>query len=185
MMRQCRSLTVALLSIASAAALAQNKQPIHEPDVPFVPTPQEVVDEMLKLANVHKGDILYDLGCGDGRIVISAAKEYGIHAVGIDIDPQRIEESKENAAKAGVSNKVKFIEADLFQADISPATVVTLYLLHSVNLKLKPKLFKDLKPGTRVVSNTFSMDDWEPEKTIEAKDHTLYLWVIPEPSTHR
>ena len=173
-----RSPMVAVLFVY--CAVAQNRQPIHEPDVPYVPTPQEVVDEMLKLANIQKGDILYDLGCGDGRIVITAAKEYGIEAAGIDIDPERIEESNQNAAKAGVSNKVKFIEADLFAADISRASVVTLYLLHSVNLKLKPKLLKELKPGTRVVSNTFSMDDWEPKKKIQAQGRTLYLWVIPE-----
>jgi ribosomal protein L11 methylase PrmA len=175
-----RRISVLLLTAATAAVLAQNHQPKHEPDVPFVPTPQEVVDEMLKLGNVHKGDVLYDLGCGDGRIVISAAQQYGVEAYGVDIDPQRIEESKENAAKAGVTDKVKFIEGDLFDTDIGKASVVTLYLLHSVNLKLRPKLMKELKPGSRVVSNTFNMDDWEPVKKIDVNGRILYLWVIPE-----
>jgi ribosomal protein L11 methylase PrmA len=171
---------ICIVLLTAAAVLAQNRQPKHEPDVPFVPTPPEVVDEMLKLAKVHKGDVLFDLGCGDGRIVIAAVKQYGIEAYGVDIDPERIEESKANAQKAGVSDKAHFIEGDLFETNIGKASVVTLYLLHSVNLKLKPKLFAELKPGTRVVSNTFSMDDWQPVKTIEADGRTLYLWVIPE-----
>jgi ribosomal protein L11 methylase PrmA len=175
-----RKIGVLLLTVAAAVVFAQDRQPKHEPDVPFVPTPQEVVDEMLKLANVHKGDVLFDLGCGDGRIVISAVKQYGIEAYGVDIDPERIDESRANAQKAGVAGKARFIEGDLFETDIGKASVVTLYLLHSVNLKLKPKLLAELKPGSRVVSNTFSMDDWQPVKTIEAKGRTLYLWIIPE-----
>jgi ubiquinone/menaquinone biosynthesis C-methylase UbiE len=119
---------------------------------------------MLKLADVKKTDIVYDLGCGDGRIVIAGAKEYGAHGVGIDINPERIQEAQENAKKAGVENLVRFEENDLFDADIHEATVVTLFLLSSVNLKLRPKLLRDLKPGTRVVSNTFHMGDWKPEK---------------------
>ena len=182
------SILVAATLFATAAA-AQNAQPRREPDVPFVPTTEEAVAAMLKLADVKKTDIVYDLGCGDGRIVIAAAKTYGAHAVGIDINPVRRAEAAENLKKAGpdVAKLVRFEENDLFQADIHEATVVTLFLLSSVNLKLRPKLLADLKPGTRVVSNTFDMGDWKPEKefTVGNPDeesylsHKLYLWIIP------
>ncbi len=143
---------------------------------------------MLKLADVKTSDIVYDLGCGDGRIVIAAAKEYGAHGVGIDINPQRITEAKENAKKAGVENLVRFEENDLFDADIHEASVVTLFLLSSVNLKLRPKLLKDLKPGTRIVSNTFGMGDWKPEKELTLDDtgddiglsHKFFVWIVPQ-----
>jgi precorrin-6B methylase 2 len=148
------------------------------PDVPFVPTPQPVVDEMLKLANVKKGDVLYDLGSGDGRIVITAAKKYGVQGTGIDINPERIKEAEENAKQAGVTDLVKFRNEDLFTADFKDATVVTLYLLSSVNGRLRPKLWKELKPGTRVVSNTFDMGDWKPDKTEEVEGRHIYYWVI-------
>src|SRR5690349_19923730 len=138
----CFSLAALLFSVS--IAVAQNSQPPRQPDVPFVPTTEQAVKEMLKLADVKSSDIVYDLGCGDGRIVIAAAKTYGAHAVGIDIDPVRIKEATENAKKAGVENLVTFQEKDLFDADIHDATVVTLFLLSSVNLKLKPKLLKDL-----------------------------------------
>jgi ribosomal protein L11 methylase PrmA len=152
-----------------------------------VPTTEEAVDAMLKLAEVKKGDVVYDLGCGDGRIVIAAAKNYGARGVGIDIDPQRIAEANANAKRAGVEKLVRFEENDLFKADFKEATVVTLFLLSSVNLRLKPKLMAELKPGTRVVSNTFDMGDWKPEKeyTVPNTDddsflsHRLYLWTIP------
>jgi ribosomal protein L11 methylase PrmA len=147
--------SLAGLVLFTSLAAAQTAQPKHEPDVPYVPTTEEAVKAMLKLADVKSSDIVYDLGCGDGRIVIAAAKEYGAHGVGIDINPVRIAEAKENAKKAGVENIVRFEENDLFDADIHEATVVTLFLLNSVNEKLRPKLLKDLKPGTRVVSNTF------------------------------
>jgi precorrin-6B methylase 2 len=173
----------------ATAAAAQSTQPRREPDVPFVPTTEEAVAAMLKLADVKKTDIVYDLGCGDGRIVIAAAKTYGARAVGIDINPVRLAEAAENLKKAGpdVAKLVRFEENDLFQADIHEATVVTLFLLSSVNLKLRPKLLADLKPGTRVVSNTFDMGDWKPEKefTVGNPDeesylsHKLYLWIIP------
>jgi SAM-dependent methyltransferase len=174
-----------VLSLTVAAA--QTAQPRREPDVPFVPTTDEAVKAMLKLADLKKSDVLYDLGCGDGRIVIAAAK-LGAHAVGIDINPVRIAEAKENAKKAGVEKLVRFEEADLFQADIHEASVVTLFLLSQVNLKLRPKLLHDLKPGTRIVSNTFDMGDWKPEKeaTVEGTDedsylsHRLFLWTIPQ-----
>jgi len=143
---------------------------------------------MLKLADVKKTDVVYDLGCGDGRIVIAAAKSYGAHAIGIDINPVRIAEARENAKIAGVENLVRFEENDLFQADIHEASVVTLFLLSSVNLKLRPKLLQDLKPGTRIVSNTFDMGDWKADKevTIGNQDEEgflsrrLYLWIVPQ-----
>ncbi len=177
--------------------------PAHqkEPEVPYVSTPDEVVAEMLRIANVGKDDVVYDLGCGDGRIVITAAQMYGCRGVGIDINPERIRESRENAIKAGVSDKVKFIQIDLFEAEIREASVVTLYLLSGVNLRLRPKLFRELSPGTRVVSHEFSMGKWEPDATTSVKaenyrdpylfnywdehiadywrTHTVYLWIIP------
>jgi len=131
----------------------------------------------MKLANVHAGDVLYDLGCGDGRTVITAAK-LGARAIGIDINPVRIQESNENAAKNGMTGKVTFRNEDLFEANFRDATVITLYLLPSLNLKLRPTLWK-LKPGTRIVSHDFDMDDWKPEKEVEVDGHTLYLWTVP------
>lgn len=155
----------------------------YQYDVPFVPTPYEVVHEMLKMATVSKNDILYDLGCGDGRIVITAVKDMGCRGVGIDIDPQRIEESKNNAAEAGVTDRVQFLQQDLFEADFSKATVLTLYLLQTVNIELRPKILRVLKPGTRVVSHDFSMKDWEADKFTEVKmehrTHSIYFWIVP------
>lgn len=152
-------------------------------DVPYVSTPYEVIEEMLRMAEVKKGDILYDLGCGDGRIVIEAAQKFGARGVGIDIDPERIQESKENAAKAGVNKLVEFHQQDLFEADFHEASVVTLYLLSSINLKLRPKLLRELKPGSRVVSHDFSMENWKPDKSSEVyasgRSHSVYLWIIP------
>jgi SAM-dependent methyltransferase len=169
-------LLLLLLALGVTSLVAQQK-PLREPDVVFVPTPQEVVDQMLKLANVGKGDVLYDLGCGDGRTVISAAK-LGARAIGIDINPVRIKESEENAAKQGMTGKVTFRLEDLFEADFHDATVITLYLLPSLNVKLRPKLWK-LKPGTRIVSHDFDMGDWKPEKTVELDGHTIYFWTVP------
>jgi ribosomal protein L11 methylase PrmA len=137
-----------------------------------------VVDAMLKVAKVSANDVVYDLGCGDGRIVVTAAKQFGARGVGIDIDPQRIREANENAKQNGVEGKVTFKETDLFTADIKEATVVTLYLLPALNLKLRPKLFKDLKPGTRIVSHSFDMGDWTPEQTLDIDGRTVYFWVI-------
>ncbi len=181
------------LPIALAAALifavpggllaqAQKKAPSRGPDVIFVPTPQEVVEDMLRLANVRKGDVLYDLGSGDGRIAITAAKKYGVKATGIDIDPERIREATANAKKAGVSNLVQFRQEDLFQADFRDATIVTLYLLPDLNVKLRPKLWNQLKPGTRIVSHQFDMGKWKPEKTLESEGRTIYFWTVPEKS---
>lgn len=149
-------------------------------DVHYVPTRQAVVDAMLDLAKVKKGDVVYDLGCGDGRIVVTAAKEYGATGVGIDIDPQRIKEANENAKKSGVTDKVKFVEANLFESDVSEASVVTLYLLNSLNMKLRPILLEQLKPGTRIVSHAFNMGDWEPDQTIQVDGSTVHLWTVPE-----
>ena len=160
-------------------AQAQARKPAQQPDVIFVPTPHEVVDDMLRLANVRKGDILYDLGSGDGRIAIAAAKKYGIKAVGIDIDPERIREATENARKAGVTDLVQFRQEDLFKADFREATVVTLYLLPDLNVKLRPRLWDELKPGTRVVSHQFDMGTWKPEKRLDSNGRSVYFWTIP------
>jgi SAM-dependent methyltransferase len=178
-----------LLVLFTSLAVAQTRPAKHQIDVPYVPTTEEAVKAMLKLADVRKSDIVYDLGCGDGRIVIAAAKEYGAHGVGIDINPERIQEAEGNAKKAGVEKLVRFEENDLFDADIHEATVVTLFLLNSVNLKLRPKLLKDLKPGTRIVSNTFNMGDWKPDKQFTLDDdadfdnngvsHKFFLWIVP------
>ena len=168
---------VAIIRLTSGA-LAQVPEQIQI-NPPYVRTPDKVVNAMLKLAGVKASDIVYDLGCGDGRIVIAAAKEYGAHGVGIDIDPERVEEARENARKAGVEALVKFEVNDLFAADIHSATVVALYLLPDVNLRLRPKLLKDLKPGARVVSHDFQMGDWKPDKhELVDPSSNIYLWRI-------
>jgi ribosomal protein L11 methylase PrmA len=180
-MLTARRISVVTLFIIAAAAQAfgQEPQPKKEKDVPYVPTREEVVAGMLSLAGVKKGDVIYDLGCGDGRIVITAAQKFGTRGVGIDIDPVRIKEAQDNAQKAGVTDRVKFIEQDLFDAKIADATVVTLYLLPSVNLKLRPKLLRDLKPGTRIVSHSFDMGDWKPEKEVNVDGERIYFWTVP------
>jgi len=156
-------------------------QPQERPgDVPYVPTPQPVVDAMLKVAKVGKNDVLYDLGSGDGRIVVTAAQNFGTRGVGIDIDPQRIQEANDNAKKAGVTDRVKFVQQDLFNTDFSEATVVTLYLLPEINEKLRPILLKQLKPGTRIVSHAFDMGEWKPQQTLNVEGKTVYYWVVPK-----
>lgn len=172
---------LALLVVVAASNLviAQPAQKRPALDVPYVPTKPAVVDGMLKLANLKKGDVLYDLGCGDGRIVIAAAKQYGVTAMGFDIDPERIAEANANAKAAGVTNKVKFVNANLFNTDLSKATVITMYLLPTVNMELRPKILK-LKPGTRIVSHAFDMGDWAPEKTEMVDGATLYFWTVPK-----
>src|SRR5258707_15574826 len=165
---------ITLLVTLTALGIAQAQK--REPDVPYVPTRDEVVDAMLKTAAVKKGDVIYDLGCGDGRIVIAAAQKFGTRGVGIDINPVRIQEARENAKKAGVTDRVKFIEQDLFEAKIGDATVVTLYLLPAINLKLRPKLLHDLKPGTRIVSHSFDMGDWKPDKKLDADGEEIFYW---------
>lgn len=172
----------AALVIAAPATVvgqAQRQPASQNPDVIFVPTPQDVVDDMLRLANVRKGDVLYDLGSGDGRIAITAAKRYGVKATGIDIDPERIREANENAKKAGVTNLVQFRQENLFTADFKDATVITLYLLPDLNVKLRPKLWNELKPGTRIVSHQFEMGTWKPEKKLESNGRTIYFWTVP------
>lgn len=149
-------------------------------DVPYVPTPQEVVDEMLRIANVQKTDKLYDLGSGDGRIVITAAKRFGTRGVGVDLDPERVQDANRNARRAGVTDLVEFRQQDLFKTNLQEATVVTLYLLPEVNMRLRPKLFQELKPGTRIVSHAFDMGDWKPEKVVQVNGRTIYFWRIPE-----
>ena len=164
-----------------AAAVSDAPRPAREPDVIYVPTPEPVVDAMLNLAGVRAGDVLYDLGSGDGRIPIAAAQRFGVRAVGIDINPVRVREANANAETAGVTDLVTFKEADLFEEDISEATVVTLYLLQSLNVKLRPKLLAELKPGTRIVSHAFGMaDQWAPEQTQEVDGTRIYLWTVPE-----
>jgi ribosomal protein L11 methylase PrmA len=165
-------LTLLMLVISTGFSAAQ--------DVPYVPTTPEVVDAMLELAKVNSKDVVYDLGCGDGRIVITAAKKYGASGVGIDIDPERIEEANKNAREAKVTDKVRFIQGDLFKTDFSKASVVTLYLLSSVNLRLRPILLKQLKPGTRIVSHAFDMGDWKPEQTVKVDGTTVYYWTVPK-----
>jgi SAM-dependent methyltransferase len=192
-MRISRRLFGSCLLLAACCvtpAPAQSTEARRKPDVPFVPTTDDAVQAMLKLADVKATDTVYDLGCGDGRIVIAAAKNFGARAVGIDIDPQRIKEANENAKKAGVEKRVKFIEQDLFKADFHEATVVTLFLLPQVNLQLKPVLMKQLKPGTRIVSNTFDMGDWKAEKEFNVGGDNgdddaflsrhLFLWTVPK-----
>jgi cyclopropane fatty-acyl-phospholipid synthase-like methyltransferase len=171
------------LMVTTGVVPAWAQQTLRSPDVIFVPTPQEVVDAMLKLAKVTKNDVIYDLGSGDGRIPITAAKTYGARGVGIDIDPQRIKEATENLKTAGVGDRVKFLNQDLFTTDISEATVVTLYLLPSLNVKLIPKLNKELKPGTRIVSHAFDMSsdgtERKPRETLNVNGRTVYFWTIP------
>lgn len=191
MTRRTRSLflsvaLVAGLSCSTGASTADDEvqapaspiQTERRPDVIFVPTRETVIEAMLDAAKVGPDDIVYDLGCGDGRIVVAAAKR-GAQAVGIDIDPERIKEARANAEQNGVTGKVDFRQEDLFEADIREATVVTLYLLPSLNVKLRPRLMEMLRPGTRIVSHDFDMGDWAPEQTIAVDGKTVYLWTIP------
>jgi SAM-dependent methyltransferase len=171
------ALTFLLLLLVVLPVLAQ--APAVKKDVPYVPTPQNVVDRMLEMAEVGKDDIVYDLGCGDGRIVVSAARDRGARGVGIDIDPQRIEESRENARNAGVTDRVEFRVQDLFETDFSEATVLTLYLLPAINLELRPRILSELKPGTRVVSHDFDMGDWKPDQSEVMEYDAIFYWVVP------
>jgi hypothetical protein len=168
------------IGMLTGAAQAQSAvaAPKRAPDVIFVPTPQDVVDAMLEVAHVGPNDVLYDLGSGDGRIPITAAKRYGTHGVGVDIDPQRIRDANANAKRAGVTDKVEFIQGDLFQQDLSQATVISLYLLPALNMRLRPTLMQ-LKPGTRIVSHSFDMGDWKPEQTLNIEGRTVYFWTVP------
>jgi ribosomal protein L11 methylase PrmA len=172
--------TIVVASVSGVSVAAAQEPPARRPDVIYVPTPEAVVEAMLQVANVGKNDIVYDLGCGDGRIPVTAAKKYGARGIGIDIDPQRIKEANENVAKNNVGDRVKIVQGDLFEQDLSQATVVTLYLLPSLNVKLMPKLMKELKPGTRIVSHAFDMGDWKPEKELDVEGRKVYFWTIPK-----
>jgi len=172
--------TVAGLGVAALTPLQQAlAAAARTPDVVFVPTPDMVIDKMLELANVSAKDVVYDLGCGDGRIVVRAAQRFGARAVGVDINPVRIAEAAANVKAAGVADKVRLIEGDLFEANISEATVVTLYLLPRLNVKLRPKLLKELRPGSRIVSHAFDMGDWVPDEKGAANGIEVYLWRVP------
>ncbi len=181
-MEQLRRGFLAMVSVASIAGLLGAACNLNRlPDVIFQTTPQHVVEEMLEIAEVTKDDVVYDLGCGDGRFVITAAKKYGARGVGIDIDPERVQESQKKAIEAGVTDRVRFIEDDLFTTHINEATVITLYLLQDLNLKLRPKLFRELKPGTRIISYVYDMGDWKPDVMRPLGNSTFYyyVWVIP------
>lgn len=156
--------------------------PARELDVPYVPTPQAVVDKMLELADLKSGEVLLDLGSGDGRIPITAAKKYGVQATGVDLNPVRVQEANENAKRERVTDKVTFKEQDLFETDLTQADVITMYLLTRINMKLRPQLMK-LKPGTRIVSHSFSMGDWQPDKTVRIDGRDVYLWIVKENTT--
>ena len=173
-----------ILGVAAAGALSgcalgpTTTARARTPDVVFVPTPEAVIDEMFRLAKVSGKDVLYDLGSGDGRIPITAARRFGTRGLGIDIDPQRIEDANRNAQLAGVTDKVRFVLGDLFELDLAPATVITLYLLPALNLKLRPKLFK-LVPGTRIVSHDFDMGDWKPDQSVSVRGRSVHFWTVP------
>ena len=163
---------------------AATPKPLRGPDVMYVPTPNEVVEAMLTVAGAGKGDVLYDLGSGDGRIPIIAVQKFGVtRATGIEINPERIKEAQANLKAAALGNRVQFRNEDLFEANISDATVVTLYLLPALNVKLLPKLLADLKPGTRIVSHAFAMGDWKPKQTLTVGGRDVYFWVIPAKGT--
>ena len=176
---------VVLALAAFVPIAAQQAGPARQPDVVFVPTPSDVVDAMLKLANITSKDVVYDLGSGDGRIVIAAAKQYGAHGVGIDIDPERTREATANARAQGVADRVTFQTEDILTADISPATVVILYLSPSFNSRLAPKLMKELKPGTRIVSHAFDLGSWKPQQRIVVSDRPVFLWTVAPASRKR
>ena len=171
------------------AQAARKKSRKRKPDVIYYPTPPETVAEMLRLANIKKGDVLYDLGSGDGRIPIAAAKQFGIRAVGIEIDPKLITEAETNAREAGVADLVRFRNEDMFRIDISEANIVTLYLSEKLNVLLRPKLLRELRPGSRIISHDFRMGDWKPEQTMRVPwgklYRTVYLWTVPARGRNR
>lgn len=190
-MRMTRWGAVAAVAVAAVLVVGVTSGPLRaaapatqgQSLAPYVPTPQDVVERMLTLAQVGAKDVVYDLGSGDGRLVVTAAKKFGAHGVGIDIDPARIAEGRANATKDGVADLVEFRQQDALEADLSKATVVTLYLLSSSNVKLRPRLLSQLKPGARIVSHQFGMGDWQPDKVETFTDgngtsRTLYLWTV-------
>ena len=172
----------ALLGGCAGAPATTPARPAPKLDVVWVPSAPEVITAMMEAAKVGPGDVVYDLGCGEGEIVIAAAKRYGARGVGVDLDPERIRNARANAVSAGVTDRVTFVEQDLFKTDVSPATVVTLYLLPDLNERLRPKLLSELRPGSRIVSHDFGIGDWVPERTIEvplARTHRVFLWRVP------
>jgi len=176
---------IAKTRASSAQHPPRKKQRLRKPDVIYYPTPPDTVDEMLRMAKVRKGDVLYDLGSGDGRIPIAAARQYGIRAVGIEIDPKLVTEAEQNARQADVSRMVSFRNEDMFRVDVSDATIVTLYLSEKLNVLLRPKLLRELRPGSRIISHDFRMGDWKPEQTVRVPwgklYRTVYLWTVPTP----
>jgi protein-L-isoaspartate O-methyltransferase len=168
---------------ASAQHATRKKRRLRKPDVIYYPTPPETVDEMLRMAKIKKGDVLYDLGSGDGRIPIAAAKQFGIRAIGIEIDPKLVTEAEENARQANVAALVRFHNEDMFRVDVSEATIVTLYLSEKLNVLLRPKLLSELRPGSRILSHDFRMGDWKPEQTVRVPwgklYRTVFLWTVP------
>jgi protein-L-isoaspartate O-methyltransferase len=187
-MRSHRAVLVPALSLLLMAAVAvgvhaQTAAPQKTPDVQFVPTAESIVIKMLEMAKVTKTDHVIDLGSGDGRIVITAAKRYGARGMGVEIDPALVQRARENAQAAGVADRATFVEGDLFEANIRDATVITMYLLPDLNMRLRPKLLSDLKPGTRIVSHNYDLGDWKPAQTatvtVNGTQHTVYFWVVP------
>lgn len=177
---RCLSLILALSSSHTLVAGEQAARPERKLDVWYVPTPDAVVDRMLSMAKVKPLDVVYDLGCGDGRMVIAAARQYGARGVGVDLDPARIREARRNAKAAGVEKLVEFRVGDMFKTDVTEATVVLLYLLPELNRRLKPKFFAELKPGARVVSHDFDMGrDWPPDEYVKLGQDGIYMWVMP------
>jgi SAM-dependent methyltransferase len=180
----CAAVTAgSIASLGYAQDGVGGQPPLRAPDVRYEPTPMDVAGVMLRLADVKPGDAVYDLGCGDGRIVIAAVRQYNARGVCVDIDPRRIAESRENAREAGVADRILFLNQDLLAADISGATVVMLFLSPELNLKLRPKLLRELRPGTRIVSHWHDMGDWRPQKTMRVRsggyERHVYLWVVP------
>jgi Histone methylation protein DOT1 len=174
---------LAALALAIALAAGCAGTPTGSPGILFVATPEQVGIEMLKLAGVTKDDVVYDLGSGDGRLVIAAAREFGARGVGVELEAKLVQDSRESALKAGVADRTQFLWQDIFRTDVSPATVVALYLSPELNLKLRPKLLLELRPGARIVSHDFDMGDWRPTRTLRAKgptrEHTIHLWIVP------
>lgn len=178
--RRVRNGVVAALSaIIGASVVASVAEDRFKLDVPFIPTPQKVVERMLEMAEVKPADFLIDLGSGDGRIAITAARKHGARALGVDIDPDRVEESRQNARRAGVDDKVEFRVQNLFDTDISKANVLTMYLLSSINRKLRPRILNDLAPGSRVVSHVFDLGEWKPDARDVVENRNVYLWIVP------
>lgn len=189
--RQILGLVAASCLIGTVWAQSGGPSPgtLRTPDVPYQPTEMQVVQAMLQLGSVKAGDVVYDLGCGDGRIVITAARDRGARGVCVDIDPQRIAEARDNARRVGVAHRIRFLTQDLFETDISEATAVMLFLWPDVNLALRPKLLRELKPGARVVSHMHDMGEWKPQKTVRVsgsdRERVVYLWTIPGPVRRR